>query len=272
MLARSRMLLAEFGQPDPPFIPEALGHIQGIIEVRRRDIPFDACLLPVGSHYRVDVCKYHRAERQSFSIAHETAHTFLIELEPCLRAPKREAGIGKFRNGDFIEELCDSAAAELILPMSLFARHALEAGPSLESALSLSSMYRSSLISTARRIAETDLWKCHCVIWGDTNIGERTNGSLEAKVVFTSPAAARISPGEIGIQSDSTVYEALSTNRIAKRREQLTLAGEVHDYYVESMRLGNGDFGRVLSMILLAKHPEYAARHTRKSLQMPLFR
>ena len=272
IVARSRGLLAELGRTEPPFPPETLAFLQGIRKITRADIPFDACLVPVEDGFRVDLCKYHGKARQNFSITHEIAHTFLIEHEPFLRAPKREKGIGESSNYGVVERLCDIAAAELLLPESLFAKDVWQCGPSLDSIVYLSARYCASLSATAWRFAEMGFWKCYFVVWG---LGEREGSnsvSLRVRALFRSQYASPISKSEVAVASQSTtVHCALSTNSIVKGRDYMVLGGEPQEYYVESMKLGRGDSGQVLSMVLLQPDAEYVASRRRNGSQYQLF-
>jgi hypothetical protein len=272
ILARSRGLLAELGRIEPPFSPEALAFLQGIRKITRADIPFDACLVPVEDGFHVELCKYHGKARQNFSITHEIAHTFLMEQEPSLRAPKREKGIGESSNYGVIEKLCDIAAAELLLPESLFAKDAWQCGPSLDSIVYLSARYGASLSATAWRFAEMGFWRCYFVVW---ELGERESSnsvSLRARALFRSQHASPISKSQVAVTSQSTtVHCALSKSGIVRGRDYMILGGEPQEYYVESMKLGRGDSGQVLSMVLLQPDAEYVASRRRGGRQYRLF-
>lgn len=271
IVARSRGLLAELGRTEPPVPLEALAFLQGIRKITRADIPFDACLVPVDDGFRVDLCKYHGKARQNFSITHEIAHTFLMEHEPSLRAPKREKGIGESSNYGVVERLCDIAAAELLLPESLFAKDVWQCGPSLDSIVYLSARYGASLSATAWRFAEMGFWRCYFVVWD----GERESSnsvSVRARGLFRSQYASPISKSEVAVASQSTtVHCAFSTSGIVKGRDYMTLGGEPQEYYVESMKLGRGDSGQVLSMVLLQPDAEYVASRRRSDRQFQLF-
>jgi hypothetical protein len=95
IVARSRVLLAQYGRLTPPFDPEQMAGLQKITTIDRCDITFDACLLLTPDGFRIEVCKYHSRGRQNFSIAHEIGHTFLIELEAALGGARREANLSQ---------------------------------------------------------------------------------------------------------------------------------------------------------------------------------
>jgi hypothetical protein len=264
---RSRQLLAAYGRVQPPFLPGALAALQGIREIRRTDLPWDACLIPAtaGDGFVVEVCKYHPVGRQHFSVAHEIGHTFLIEQEPSLRAPRREIGIEGNPKHNLAEKLCDLAAVELLLPLDAFTGDVAEVGPSIESLPELARRYRASLLSTARRFVEASVWKCYVIVW------HRPEGKLQAKNVFGSASASRLYPQQILIGPDSTVHEALRTGDFARRRERMVLGGEEQAYYTESMRLGRGDLGQALTIVVLEPHAGHRTRRPTRSAQFSLF-
>lgn len=271
-VASSRALLQELGRTQPPFPQEAIASLQRVTKITRADIPFDACLTPLENGYHVELCKFHSKAKQSFSLAHEVAHTFLIEHEPSLRAPKREKGIGESSNYVLIERLCDLAAAELLLPEPVFAKDVWQCGPSLNSIVLLSARYCASLSATAWRFAQMGFWRCYFLIWELRERGTHCSDSLRVRSLYRSQYAAIISRSDVQLCSSSTtVHGALATNSILKGRDYMTLGGEPQEYYVESMKLGKGDSGQVLSMILLQPEAEYLASRRVTSKQYRLF-
>jgi hypothetical protein len=267
VLARSRMLLAAFGNLAPPFDPEQLAGLQGIRRIDRTEITFDACLLPTCDGFRVEVCKYHGRGRQSFSIAHEIGHTFFIELEPSLGAARREVTIpaASSANGTLIEKLCDAAATELIWPTHIFERDAWKAGPSLQAVLDLASRYRASVTATARRFAEIGPWRCAFIIWevgGDAS----SRRELLPRSVYRSSCGSLPSRDRIVAGEGSQVYRAIDCKHIVKGREALSLDERRH--YVESMKIGQD----VISMVVMEPCAEIVAAKRPIPAQGTLFR
>lgn len=58
---------------------------------------------------------------------------------------------------------------------------------------------------------------------------------------------------------DSQLYRALKERTTVKDRQRLSLGGPDEDYYMESVALRNVGEGAVLSMVILAPHPEFIA-------------
>jgi len=264
MIARAQVLLAEYGQFDPPFDPEKMAGLQRIIRIDRADIIFDACLLPTDGGFRVEVCKFHPRGRQTFSIGHEIGHTFLIELEPSLGGARREVGIpaSSTANSELVERLCNKAATELIWPTHAFLRDAWENGASLAVVLTLASRYKASVTATARRFAEVGPWRCAFILWET----ETRGSTLIPKTIFRSDDAPLTARERISARKNSQFYAALQCNHIVKGRE--ALGPSEYPLYTESMRLGQG----VISMVIFEPSPETLAARPPKRAQPFLFR
>jgi Zn-dependent peptidase ImmA (M78 family) len=267
VIARSRMLLAEHGQFVPPFDPEQIARLQKITQIDRVDITFDACLTPTVDGFKVQVCKYHSRGRQNFSIAHEIGHTFLIELEPALGGARREMGLSASStvNSDFVEKLCDTAAAELIWPTHVFQRDAWDAGPSLQAVIFLAGQYKASITATARRFAEVGPWRCGFIFW-ERQAPQGTNAKLHPKLTYRSSCASLISRNKMVADDGSQFYRALDRDDIVKGWEALSLGGR--HFYTESIKLGE----EVMSMVILEPHAEILAAKRQESKQRSLFR
>ncbi len=267
IVRRAEQLVQDFGG-NSPTTPAALAQAQHIVEIARLDLTFDACLVPVPRGFRVELCRFHSPARQNFSIAHEIGHTFLIELNPALRSPKRERDLGSESGTDLIEQLCDQAAAELLWPATRFRREMWELGASLRSVLELAARYKTSIIATARRFAEIGLWKCHFVLW-EIVPNEQETPVLRPRVVYRSPFVTPIYKQDLLLNSNSLSQQALHTKDIIRGREPVTVDGE--RCYTESVRLGNGENAQVLSLLLIEPHAEYLARRKRSQPQLKLF-
>lgn len=147
---------AAFGVSTIPVDIEAIASFRGINTTD--DVPIhsaDAELVPVGNDRVAMRINRDRPEtRQRFSIAHEIGHTFFPEYhtKPWCRSD------GRFRQrnnpDDQLEFLCDTAAAELLLPRPWFPEDAasVTTGTGL---LSLAQKYGVSRDATLRRFAET---------------------------------------------------------------------------------------------------------------------
>ena len=269
ILARAEQLLEDFGGSRVLQSPTALAHAQRIVEIARLDISFDACLLPVPNGFRVELCRFHSSGRQNFSIAHEIGHTFLIELNPALGLPKREAGLDRGNQCSLVEQLCDTAAAELLWPTARFQRDAWELGPSLRSVLELAKRYKASVTATARRFAELCCWRCYFVVWESVTNRRNETIHLQPRAMYRSPFVSPIYKQDLIATENSQFYSALRTKEILRGREPIT--ADKRKCYIESVRLGNGEGAQVLSLLLVEPYAEYVARPRRSKPQLSLF-
>jgi hypothetical protein len=266
IVARARVLLAQYGQLTPPFEPEKMAGIQKIIAIDRCDITFDACLLPTPDGFRIEICKYHSRGRQNFSIAHEIGHTFLIELEAELGGARREASLSRHSaNSDQVERLCDKAASELIWPTHVFGRDAWNSGPSLDGLLGLASVYKGSVTATARRFADIGPWRCAFVVWETAETAGRP-GKIRPKTVYRSSCAALPGPNKLVANEGSQFYRAFDCDYIIKGWETIDATGR--RFYTETMKLGQG----AISMIIMEPDAEVLAGKRHRRAQPALFR
>ena len=265
IVARAQALLAEHGQLDTPFEPEKMACLQRITRVDRTDITFDACLLPTSEGFRVEVCKYHPRGRQTFSIAHEIGHTFLIEFEPTLGEARRETGISSSANSNLVEKLCDRAATELIWPTHTFQRDVWQTGPSLNAVLKLASKYKASVTATARRFAEIGLWRCAFVIW-ERECTTENQTTMRPRVISKSECAPFIRSDQITTPEDSGLYVVWHSDQIIRGKDIFSAGGR--RFYSESIKLGSS----VLSMIIFEPYAEILAAKEPQREQQTLFR
>lgn len=142
-------LLAD-AEAEPPIPVERVASLRGIADIGQREQPWSGVLEPRGRSFVVWVRRGDGYERQRFTICHESGHTFFTGFA---EAPQ-------FRcNGErsLLEERCDVAASELLLPYRFFSSDLAEAGFDLEAVQELAEKYEASIESTALRAV--DLWR-----------------------------------------------------------------------------------------------------------------
>jgi hypothetical protein len=94
---------------------------------------------------------------------------------------------------------------------------------------------------------------------------------LEPKIIFRSESQPRIGRHTISINRKSSIYEALNNKGILKAKEQMKLDGDDGRYQIESMKLGNGDYVQVLTMVIFNNGPKDRINSFRKTPQLSLF-
>jgi hypothetical protein len=142
-------LLAE-AEAEPPVPIERIASLRGIADIKEREQPWAGALQPQDAHFVVWVRSGDGYERQRFTVCHETGHTFFAGF----------ADAPQFRcNGatTTLEERCDIAASELLLPYRFFSTDIDGAAFDFSSIEHLADQYEASIEATSLRFI--DLWR-----------------------------------------------------------------------------------------------------------------
>ena len=118
-LARNLALDAvDRGWPGPPFDPFELARLLGISVVPRSDMRDARSFVSESGTTRIEFNPQKPASRIRFSIAHEIAHTLFPDFA---ERPRSRSAPERSRSDDWqLEVLCNLAAAELLMPATLF--------------------------------------------------------------------------------------------------------------------------------------------------------
>ena len=122
----------------------------------------DAVLMLRGNEYVAVVNSKHLPSRKRFSLAHEIGHILIAEQAPDLQFRRPSCG-GSSR--DPVERACDQLAVEILMPEEPFKRVADSYNWGIKGALSLSTMFSTSLDSTLRRCVELASAQMALVQW-----------------------------------------------------------------------------------------------------------
>jgi hypothetical protein len=141
-------LLSE-AEAEPPIPVERVASLRGIVEIGVADQPFAGMLSPRGSNLVVTVRSSDGYERQRFTVCHETGHTFFAGYS------QRQFRCGGEKTP--LEQRCDIAAAELLLPHRFFEVDLAAGGFDLSTTEDLAEGYQASIEASALR--SVDLWK-----------------------------------------------------------------------------------------------------------------
>lgn len=164
-------VIDELGIDEPPIDVEMVASYLGIADITQDPQLVEAgCLICDGTRVSVRIRQSDAATRQRFTLCHESAHTFFpgFDRQPQYRCDPDAAGADAARprrprtaqpaavpnqplTGRTLEQLCDVAASELLLPQRLFAADVQDAAFGLHSLEELSDRYDASLEATARR-------------------------------------------------------------------------------------------------------------------------
>lgn len=135
-----------------------IGREFGVAEVRLASIRSDAMLIPEGDAFVVLLKAAQEEQLQRFSWAHELAH-LLLDRDP------NNSSIFRGLAGDEIELLCDSLAAEILMPADAFTRSAENIGYGVNAISTLASMFEAPFEQVGRRLVLTHPEHCVLTTW-----------------------------------------------------------------------------------------------------------
>jgi hypothetical protein len=164
MILRAQQLVEEAQIEAPPVDLRRLASFQGVKRIDPVEMAPAGLLLVEGESYVIRVNAKHGEGRRRFTACHEIGHTFLHECV-AQRAPERDAATGEFSRRSEAEYLCDVAAAELLMPTSLFAPRLRDTPCSLRAVRELAGAFSASREATAIRLVQLGDVPCAVAIW-----------------------------------------------------------------------------------------------------------
>lgn len=224
----------------PPIDIEGIARMVGVRRIDRVNLhAADACLLPNPNGHVILLNNNTSPGRQRFSIAHEIGHVLLRAKCAKFRA-RRRAGPWSPE-----EELCNSLAAELLMPMQVFQREADEFPPSLSWIVELSKRYEVAIEGAAWRFSETTSAGVEVFCWemhANALIPRWISGTEIARSWWATESLIRplndLAFGPV---------RAFNSKRLIVSREQV-LDG-ISPLYFESKRFGRDSRPYVLSIV-----------------------
>jgi hypothetical protein len=159
-------LLRLSGSTKPPFLQEELAHFQRVESICREDLgELSGVLVPSERSFIIKLNATHSPQRQSYSCAHEIAHTFFIDDDGKRLYDELNKRYGEKIAKSKEEELCDIAASELLMPSPLFKKYAAYYNFDIRSLVHLSRIFNTSISSTALKLCELSPRACFVVYW-----------------------------------------------------------------------------------------------------------
>lgn len=151
---QAQKLLQESRITRPPFLPERLAVLRGIKIVKEDLGNLDSLLIPLRDGFQIKINMKYPPNRQNFSCAHEIGHTFFFEEEgkTLFRTLTKEKG-EKISN-NWLENLCDISAAELLMPSVIFSKYASHYKFHISSLATLSRIFNTSVDASAIRLCD----------------------------------------------------------------------------------------------------------------------
>lgn len=254
---QARKLVRESQIAGPPFLPEQLASFLGIRVVKESLGYIDSLLIPLRDGYEIRINATHPPERQNFSCAHEIAHTFFFQHEGrvLIEEITRENGQASDK---WQEKLCNIAATELLMPLTVFRQYASRYDFCILSLQHLARVFNTSILATAYRLSSVSPMPCF--------VGFSTpDGRLQHKDVILSPTWSagfimRISSagGKFSFcrkvsGRSSGILEAYRSGSPIYSQERMKLPNFVGLCNIESQGFGHEPYRYVVSLIF----PEY---------------
>ncbi|HEX77884.1 MAG TPA: ImmA/IrrE family metallo-endopeptidase [Dehalococcoidia bacterium] len=163
----AKELIALKGIAEPPFGIKEMKRLKGIHEIIACDLGHtDGLLIQTENGYIIKLNAKHSEARRNFSCAHEIGHTFLRELHTNSSSTAME-----FRAVDhetmprMREWLCNVAAAEILMPETIFKQYIGRLGLSISSLEWIAHAFRVSVPAAAIRAAEVSEEPCIALQW-----------------------------------------------------------------------------------------------------------
>lgn len=252
-------LIEDMGYAKPPFLAEDLVRFLPVKRIVKADLKrAGAILIKFDDGYVIKINKNHLPARQNFSCAHEIGHILFneLKLEDYIKTIEYRTfnpQASSIARAKAKERLCDLAAAELMMPEPVFREYLSNVGASITSVEKLAGMFKTSIESTAIRVAETSAEPCITLVWhkleGDKSralhLGWRVGPGKNSKgKEYYMPVNKLMKPS-------SALYEAYKRNEIVEHSEVFKLISTTRRCPMESKGFGLGEKRRVISLAFL---------------------
>lgn len=235
-VSRANRIRLEHGIGGPPFSPYEYAAALNI-EVRSTDDTVLDGMVKKDKNgkFIAELRNHPNRGRQNFTLAHEIAHTFFYEeLLMHSERYRNQKEVGDVYDKEE-ERLCDIAAAELLMPFSVFKKdvvsHWENERITPRTILQLSNRYQVSLLAAAFRVWDT--WKHKSVLWFREGTPIRSewisptwSGHLQlCRTGHSSTELAFERPGKL-FESRDSFYQVEPDSRIRRRTISLGISAD----------------------------------------------
>lgn len=237
----------------PPVNVHALAARRGVIGISESNLDCDGVISVTASGaFFIEVNGNHPAVRQRFTIAHEIGHTFFFDLRPHTKLRGiRDGSIDEMTRSSAEEQLCNFAAAELLMPYHQFATLARQNGPTANNLRNLARTFNVSLQAAARRLAQVLSLNITVALWDYD-----ASASAYATTWLLRGASGR-GPGkrELRIRKADPGFQILHGKDQFRGRIWLSLGEQLDDYFVDASALQQKGKRSMLTVFVLEKNP-----------------
>lgn len=236
-LARAKELVEQSKIAAPPVDPLRLAAVRGIRRVLlSSSLHVSGQLIRDRGELVVVLNAREPAERRNFSCCHEIAHTFALDVTaPKFRDITSESVCSPTSAE---EELCDEAAAEMLMPEKLFMAVAIGLEPSILSVLELSRRFATSISAALVRIGQLSVWPVLFIVW---RFYPRLGSTPKLRVAWSvRPEGTRcFVPRHATADSRSGMYATFVSANPTLEHENLDLGSLRGKFLVENARFGD---------------------------------
>ena len=249
-------LLKERRNDKPPFLPKEFAKLVQIKQIKSANLGgTSAVLLRFHDGYVIKVNEKHHPVKQNFSFAHEIGHILFDELGLGTYVKNIEyrtfnpQGSRRLR-GKIVEHLCDCAAAELLMPESIFKKYLSGFGVSIYSVERLANSFQVSIQAAAIRIAEVSTEPCLVTKWQPEK-RKPTNLRLAWCMGPEKKGKGYYEPIHVSVRPPSAIHNAYEGGSCVKSFRLFKIGDGVQRLLTESKGFGQGETRYVISLAFL---------------------
>jgi IrrE N-terminal-like domain len=236
-------LLGQAGQAHPPVDLIKVARVQGITAVRNGKLRNSLGVLRDGPDGFTVTLSSRDPAKSRFTLAHEIAHTLLLHSKhSTVVLGERKTKLPHQK----LERLCDTIAAEILLPYEMFREAVDEERLTIEAILRLCGRFDASLQSTARRAGDLTNQAAQVVCWKKSGGGHLTPMLRTGRPFFAVNAWLALTD-----ESSPAVRAYLGSERADGRETGLVTAPNAI-YHHQAQGFLRGDARYVLSVITAA--------------------
>jgi hypothetical protein len=192
----------------------------------------DGRLIPSSTGFTIELRKDRPSPRKNFTCAHEVAHTFFSPPVPSSAYHRSSIA---YNEPDAEEEnLCNFAAAELLMPSFSISKIASDYVPSPKSLVDVALLFNTSLTATVIRLLKLRIWEVGFVMW------RRVESKLEARWLCKRTGVLSYHPNiKIINDEDSSIYHTLKSGEGTSNWEYFRTDTGVWPSRVDSIRINS---------------------------------
>lgn len=229
-----------------------LAYERGVVQIRSTAMQADGIISikDGGRGYLIDVNKRHSENRKRFTIAHEIGHTFFFDLEGELTTRSRlqvaDNNLTDIKVNGYEEYLCNLAAAEILMPSKVFSARVQSAGPTANTIITLSRLFKTSIWATSRRLVELCPFpKLLIALW------EYQPAFDHYQTSWIVQSSKNRSPQTLMVDERIPIFRTFQSVSSFRGRKLVSLGGDIDDYFVDGCTIRATNPKTILTVFIL---------------------